>query len=53
MYNNFIKIMQENPDFRINIKRYFKKIKMNPTNKKFMGFNFATSSKEYSIFAHR
>lgn len=52
LFNSFIKFIEENPEYQNYVPRVFEKYVMKPTNKKFMGFNFATASKEFSIYEH-
>ena len=49
-YESFIKYMKENPEYK-NINTFHKFV-MKPTDKKFMGFNFAAASSEYSIYEY-
>ncbi|MBQ3475519.1 MAG: hypothetical protein IJH20_05060 [Bacilli bacterium] len=51
-FNSFIKFIEENPAYKDHIPAAFEKFVMRPTNKRFMGFNFAAASKEHSIFEH-
>lgn len=51
-FDLFIKFMKENPEYQKDIVSSFHHFIMRPTNKKFMGFNFAASSFEYSIYEY-
>ena len=51
-YNLFIEFINKNSEFEKYSLKLFHKFIMKPTNKKFMGFNFSTSSNEYSIYEY-
>lgn len=51
-YNTFIDEMKEHPEYQSTIVNTFNKFVMKPTDKKFSGFNFASSSSEYCIYNH-
>lgn len=51
-FDSFIRFIEEHPEYKDNIPSIFNNYVMRKTNKKFMGFNFASSSSEYSIYEY-
>lgn len=51
-FETFIEFIKNNPEYQDLLVELFNKFIVKPTNKKFMGFNFAISSNEYSIYEY-
>ena len=51
-YNAFINEMKEHPEYHNMLVSTFNRFIMKPTDKKFSGFNYASSSNEYCIYNH-
>ena len=51
-FDGFVSYMQENPNLKYSFVDTFHKNVMHQTDKKFMGFNFAVSSNEVSIYEY-
>jgi len=51
-FESFINLMREREDLREDIVSLFNRFIMNPTNKRFMGFNFAAKSNEYCLYEY-
>lgn len=51
-FDSYVKFMKERPELYEIFINAFNKYVMNPTNKKFMGFNFSIASNEYCIYEY-
>lgn len=51
-FSSFILFMKNNPEYQDVLVQSFNKFIMKPTDKRFMGFNFAAASSEYGIYEY-